>query len=67
MGLHARPFTPTPDKLAFVLDHVIQHRPWFDDFIWDAGDDVKRIAASQNIARALANGRVLEVWRDGVW
>ena len=61
--LIAIPFNPSdPDKLAYILDKCCEHRPWFDDRIWD-DYRVRREAANKYLSKTFVNGYVWEVWR----
>ena len=50
-----------PFKIAYILDQVCKHRPWFDDFTWK-DPKVRRTTASAYLADALATGKLLEVY-----
>lgn len=60
--LFAAPLQPSPEKLAFLLDRLCEHRPWFNDFLWD-DPQVRRNAANARIAEGYAQGFVWEVYR----
>ena len=65
-GVFARAFSPTPEKLEFLLDKAVQHRPWFDDYTWaDAAlrRDVARKYLAENYFEMQRGGAFLwEVW-----
>ena len=50
-----------PFKIAYILDQVCKHRPWFSDFLWE-DPKVRRTAASGYLADALATGKLWEVY-----
>jgi RimJ/RimL family protein N-acetyltransferase len=63
--LIALPFTVSEsnaDKLEYILDKCCEHRPWFDDRIWE-DYRTRREAANKYLAHTLINGYVWEVWR----
>jgi len=60
-GVHAKPFAYDEARWIELLDKVCEHRPWFDDRIWD--DLTKRRAAAvAYLADGLQFGRVWEVF-----
>ena len=62
--LIAVPFNPSdPDKLAYILDKCCEHRPWFDDRIWE-DYRTRREAANKYLSSTFVNGFVWEVWRS---
>ncbi len=50
-----------PFKIAYILDQVCKHRPWFNDFVWE-DPKVRRTVASAYLADANLNGKLLEVY-----
>jgi hypothetical protein len=74
--LVARPFNPShPEKIAYILDKCCEHRPWFDDRIWE-DYRVRREAANKYLADTAVAGLLItrgtkaeghplvwEVWR----
>lgn len=61
-GCFAAPLLARPDKLAFLLDRLCEHRPWFSDFHWP-DPAVRRRAAILRLAEVQASGLVWEVYR----
>jgi RimJ/RimL family protein N-acetyltransferase len=51
-----------PMKLLTILDKVVAHRPWFNDFQWE-DEDLRRQVAREYLADALAFGKLWEVWK----
>jgi hypothetical protein len=61
-GCFAVDFSPTPEKISYILDACAAHRPWFNDNTW-ADKDLRRAAANAHLADCLVNGKIWEVWR----
>ena len=63
--LIAIPFNPRdPEKLAYILDKCCEHRPWFDDRLWE-DHRVRRRAANKRLADTFVAGKVLDI--EAVW
>ena len=60
--LFAVPLQPTPAKLSYLLDRLCEHRPWFNDFLWE-DPAVRRRAASGRLVEGMTGGAVWEVYR----
>lgn len=67
-----------PNVFELILDHAVEHRPWFMDNVWNAGPAVRRAFATRHLLAAYSEGwtpatqwtpeepavgRVWEAWR----
>ncbi len=53
-----------PSILEGILDGCVEHRPWFQDNVWNGGPAVRRAHASKYLSGAYIDGKVWEVWRE---
>lgn len=58
------PWVAQGGQLTMILDGCVQHRPWFSDAVWAAGEEARRRAASDYLAETFLKGILWEVWRD---
>jgi len=62
--IFAVPFTPLPiDKFERLVTACMQHRPWFDDAIWE-DEQVRRQAVIAYLSDAHNYGKLFEVWKS---
>ena len=53
-----------PSILEEMLDGCVEHRPWFQDNVWNGGPAVRRAHATRYLSGAYVDGKVWEVWRE---
>lgn len=60
----AVPFDPLPiEKFEKIVTASCQHRPWFDDLVWD-DPQTRREAVIAYLSDAHNYGKLFEVWKD---
>lgn len=58
-------YIPSPEEYAKIVDNILEHRPWFDDALWEADITHRRYAVNLHLGRAFADGELWTVLRDG--
>ena len=62
-GVFARPYShDSVGKFQTILNSCTEHRPWYDDRLWNSGETARRVVASQYLADAYTGGALWEVW-----
>lgn len=56
-------YLPTQEQFSAIVDKCMDHRPWFNDYVWDE-ELLKRTLVIQHLSQAYANGRIWEVWKN---
>ena len=64
-GVFAKRFEFQLDRWSLLLDKVCEHRPWFDDIVWN-DPTARRASAAAYLGDAILHGILWEVWRGEV-
>jgi hypothetical protein len=56
-------YLPSPERFDEIVTKACEHRPWFNDYVWD-NELLKRTIVIKYLADTYTNGRVWEVWRN---
>lgn len=52
-----------PKLLTEILDRLVEHRPWYYDFVWEPME-LRREVASAYLTDAMVNGKLWVIFRD---
>lgn len=58
-------YMPDPNAFSEIVELCLQHRPWFDDLLWNGPADEKRTAVIGHLSKAFSTGRIWSVLREG--